>query len=327
MFVTDAQGNPVTDLTMDDFEIIEGGRAQTITAFSLVNIPIERVDRPLYSPAAIEPDVFTNHRPEGRLCVIALDEVAPDLALRTGHLLRRFIETQLAANDVAAIVYVGRGNSTYTQDFTSSRRLLLNAVDRFSGGFGARDGEFTLPLAIIAPEVEGAENRSRMRALRDRVEFHGRAARASETMLYVTASNGDVFEVLDYGGGLRSLAFDDFHAVVSAASRSNVAIYPIDPAGLANGSTFSDIQSLRRATSRAGTRLRSTPRCTPTRAVARCTRLISRRSCATTVAAAGTDSARCFRSMSSQACMSSTSRRANVGDRPTAVRDIPIWVR
>src|SRR5688572_12012259 len=215
-FVTDAQGNAVIDLTMDDFEIIEGGRPQTITAFSLVNIPIERPDRPLYSPAAIEPDVFTNHRPEGRLYVIALDEVAPDLALRTGHLLRRFIETQFAANDVAAIVYVGRGNSSHTQDFTSSRRLLLNAVDRFSGGFGARDGEFTLPSAIITPEVENPENRSRMRALRDLVEFMAGLRGRRKTMLYVTESIGDVFEVLDYGGGSKSLAFDDFHAVVSA---------------------------------------------------------------------------------------------------------------
>src|SRR5262245_26961201 len=64
-FVTDAQGNPVTNLTVDDFEIVEGGRPQTITAFRLVNIPIERGQRPLYSPTEIEPDVFTNQRPEG----------------------------------------------------------------------------------------------------------------------------------------------------------------------------------------------------------------------------------------------------------------------
>ena len=31
-FVADAQVNPVTDLTIDDFEIIENGRPQTITS-------------------------------------------------------------------------------------------------------------------------------------------------------------------------------------------------------------------------------------------------------------------------------------------------------
>ena len=37
-FVTDAEGNPVTDLSVDDFEILESGRPQTITSFAL-NIP------------------------------------------------------------------------------------------------------------------------------------------------------------------------------------------------------------------------------------------------------------------------------------------------
>src|SRR5688572_33331139 len=31
-FVTDAQGNPVTDLTADDFEILEDGRPQAVTS-------------------------------------------------------------------------------------------------------------------------------------------------------------------------------------------------------------------------------------------------------------------------------------------------------
>ena len=37
--VTDAAGNVVTDLTRDDFEILENGKPQPITSFSLVNIP------------------------------------------------------------------------------------------------------------------------------------------------------------------------------------------------------------------------------------------------------------------------------------------------
>ena len=37
--VTDARGNVVTDLTREDFEILENGKPQTITSFELVNIP------------------------------------------------------------------------------------------------------------------------------------------------------------------------------------------------------------------------------------------------------------------------------------------------
>ena len=40
--VTDAQGNLVTNLTKDDFQILEDGKPQAITSFALVNIPIER---------------------------------------------------------------------------------------------------------------------------------------------------------------------------------------------------------------------------------------------------------------------------------------------
>ena len=246
-FVTDAQGNPVIDLTADDFEILEGGRPQTIVTFSLVNIPIERSTQPLYSPTAIEPDVFTNRGPEGRLYVIALDEVAPDLALRARHVLRRFIETQFAANDVAAIVYVGRGNASHTQDFTSNRRLLLSAVDRFSGGFGAGGGNPAAPT-LVQPggsSVDSWEGRSRMRALRDLVEFMAGLRGRRKALLYVTSTIGDIFEVLDYNGGSRSLTFDDFQAVVTAATRSNVAIYPIDPAGLSmEGDLSSEIGPL-----------------------------------------------------------------------------------
>ena len=35
-------GNVVTNLTMDDFEILENGKPQTITSFGLVNIPRTR---------------------------------------------------------------------------------------------------------------------------------------------------------------------------------------------------------------------------------------------------------------------------------------------
>ena len=235
-FVTDAQGNPVTDLTIDDFELFEDGRRQTIASLSQVNIPIERVERPLFSPREIEPDVHTNSGPEGRLYVIALDEVRPDLALRTRHFLRRFIEQHFAANDVAALVYVGRGRASDAQDFTSSRRLLLNAIDKFGGGFPsdpvpASGIDLPAPGQSVNSEAEGL-TRARMRALRDLTEFMAAVRGRRKTMIYVTEQLGDVYSVLDYNGGARSIAFDDLHAAMTAATRGNVSIYPIDPRGL-----------------------------------------------------------------------------------------------
>ncbi len=72
--VTNAQGNAVTDLTVDDFEVHEDGRPQKVTAFSIVNLPIERPKRPLFTEALVEPDVQINTAAEGRIYMIVLDD-------------------------------------------------------------------------------------------------------------------------------------------------------------------------------------------------------------------------------------------------------------
>ena len=56
--------------------MFEDGKAQTISAFTLVDIPIERVDRPLFAAQPIEPDVKTNERPfDGRIYIVVLDDL------------------------------------------------------------------------------------------------------------------------------------------------------------------------------------------------------------------------------------------------------------
>src|SRR5687768_7571745 len=76
--VTDAQGNPVTDLTAADFELLEDGRAQNVTNFSLVHLPIARAERPLFAAQPIEADVQTNEQIEGRIYLIVLDDLHID---------------------------------------------------------------------------------------------------------------------------------------------------------------------------------------------------------------------------------------------------------
>ena len=45
---------------------------------------------------------------------------------------RQFIEQNLGANDLMAVIFTG-GRSQDAQEFTSNKRLLLNAVDKFMG--------------------------------------------------------------------------------------------------------------------------------------------------------------------------------------------------
>src|SRR3954463_12864474 len=61
--VTDAQGKFVRNLTRDDFQIVEDGAPQTLSAFAMVDIPVTHADPPLFAKAAIPPDVVSNGAP------------------------------------------------------------------------------------------------------------------------------------------------------------------------------------------------------------------------------------------------------------------------
>jgi VWFA-related protein len=244
--VTDAQGRIITDLTAADFEVLEDGRPQEIAAISLVNIPEARIERPLFAGAPIEPDVQANTGAEGRIYLIALDEVTGEQILRTRIFLRRFFEQHFSANDIAAVVWVGRGRASDTQDFTSNPRLLLNAVDRFQGGFSAEPP----PVAGAAAgggrptAVEEFAARSRMRSLRSLTEFMASLRGRRKALLYFSTGLGfDMFDVTDYNGGVMSLATADAHAAMTAATRGNVTIYAIDPRGLSPDAAGGDVEA------------------------------------------------------------------------------------
>ena len=102
-FVVDAQGNPVTTLTIEDFEILEDGKPQAITSFALVDIPIEKIES--VEAAAVASDVRTNQQPEGRIYLFAVDEIPGSSVPRLRYRLRQFVEQHFGPNDSAAIVY------------------------------------------------------------------------------------------------------------------------------------------------------------------------------------------------------------------------------
>ena len=217
--VTDASGNPVTNLTAEDFEIREGGARREITTFAAVNI-----EPPVPSPASdAEPDVVSNLGPPGRTYLIALDETAPDRALRTRAILRRFIEQYVGPNDLVGVALTGRGLSTSGQDFTNNQRLLLQAIDKFSGGFDES--------AVSAPV--SSNGRQLASSLRSLTEFLATMP-GRKVLLYIGEGLGgiDVDAAKDYRGGALTPAEFDAHEAIAAATRGNVTIYPIDPRGL-----------------------------------------------------------------------------------------------
>jgi len=253
--VTDQQGNFVRDLTKDDFQVFEDGKRQTISTFSLVDISIERFDRPLFSPRPIERDVQSNERPfDGRVYVMILDDlhVAPQRTARVRTAARQFIEQRLGANDLMAVIFTG-GRAQDAQEFTSNKRLLLNAVDKFTGqklesAVIARNNEYfrqrDTGLAGRVDDPDEQERvfkiRSTLTSLRQVADWFGGVHGRRKTMLFFSEGIDydltDIIRGYDAPQSAASTINADIQDAVAATARSNVSIYSIDPRGLTDGS-------------------------------------------------------------------------------------------
>ena len=244
--VFDSQGRFVNDLARDDFQVLEEGVPQDVSNFSLVNIPIERAERPLFTRNPIEPDVASNATPfEGRVYVLVLDDLqtAASRSALVRRAARQFIDQAMGANDVAAVVYTsGRGEAG--QEFTSNKRLLGASVDRFLGrklrsttlerldqyqrqrstpGQGSRIND---PLDL----ERGHDARASLDALRNISEYvdgiHGRR----KAIVYL--SEGIDYDIYDFNNRESTTIQDSMRNVIASATRANVSIYGIDPRGL-----------------------------------------------------------------------------------------------
>ena len=248
-FVTDAQGNPVTDLMAGEFEVLEDGKPQKVSAFSLVNIPIERAERPLFAGKPIEPDVQTNEHLEGRIYLLVLDDIHTDFTRtpRVKAAARRFIEQNFGTNDLAAVVYTGRSDAS--QDFTNNPRLLIQAIEKFNGR-KLRSGTIQrIESARVNPETNQLEPgddidqmdrafraRSVMNNVRKLAEFMaGVRGRRKAMLLIGEGIDYNIFEATGVLGSTASAVLLDTQDAIASATRGNVSIYAIDPRGLTVG--------------------------------------------------------------------------------------------
>ena len=133
--VVDRQGNFVRNLRKEDFQIVEDGKPQTVTAFAYVDIPVVRAEQPLFAAQPVEPDVQSNtDSGGGRLYVLILDDLHthPLRSMRVRREAKEFIDRNLGANDLAAVVHTS-GREDAAQDFTNNKRRLDEAIDKFMG--------------------------------------------------------------------------------------------------------------------------------------------------------------------------------------------------
>jgi VWFA-related protein len=250
--VTDRQGRIVRDLKKEDFQVLEDGKSQSITAFTMVDIPVEKDNRPLFATAPIEPDVKTNEKPfDGRVYVMVIDDMHTRFgrSARVKGAAKQFIERRLGANDLMAVVHTA-GPSDANQEFTNNRKLLLAAVDKTSGrkldsATVNKTNEYNRtrdmraqgdPLNDPDDAERGFNARTTLDTLRNVAEWFGSVRGRRKAILFVSEGiDYDIYDVISQTGSTHqsaSTVLDATREAIAAATRSNVAIYGIDPRGL-----------------------------------------------------------------------------------------------
>lgn len=268
--VTDQQGNFISDLKKDDFELFEDGKPQKIDTFSLVEIPVERQDRFLVLNRPVSSGVRTNRRPfDGRLYVIVLDDidVSPMRTAMVRRTARQFIEKYFGANDIGSVIYTS-GRTDAMQDFTSDAQLLTAAIDKFVGrrlrsATLERLDQYYQGLALssgMGTDTTSSDSSSSDQAAQntdpgghsrlDPMDFE-RTYRALGVMgtlknlsEYLEGVRGRRKSLLLFSEGIDYLVNDPFNNqgapdiiratqdAISAAARANVNFFTIDPRGL-----------------------------------------------------------------------------------------------
>lgn len=247
--VQDGQGRFVRDLRPEEVQVFENGKLQQVVNFSIVDMPVRRFDRPLFTERSIEPDVSSNVGTlDGRIYVLFLDDyhTATTRSVMVRRAAAQFIERNMGANDLAAVVHAS-GRQDAGQEFTSNRRLLLAAVNKFMGQklrsvTEERIDEYRRLQSMLQP----------VDTIKDPVEFerayHARTVLESLTNIskllsgvsgrrksVVLFSEGIEYDVTDFMNNASAMSLlNTTRDTVSAATRANVAFYAVDPRGLTN---------------------------------------------------------------------------------------------
>lgn len=275
--VTDAKGQFVRNLTLDDFEVQENKKPQKVDVFALVDIPLERADRPVYRPTPVEPDIITNEKEfEGRVYVLVLDanHVRPEDSALLRKVATQFVQRNVGANDIAAVVLAQTGSRDDNREFTSIKSTLIASINKFAG---EKVPSKAISVATRAGALEGTpggaldelhdplavERAAKARATLDtmqRVSTYMAGIRGRRKAL-VLFSEGLDFNTEDVMGPRSSGGFGqagsglppnpvsnntvnesmhaasiiaDMQVMFEAASRANVAVYSVDPRGVAS---------------------------------------------------------------------------------------------
>lgn len=248
--VVDERGQFIRGLTAEDFELSEDGQRQPIASLDIVEMAsasersTNRVDT--------STDVSSNAplSAPGRYFLLVLDDLHGSTfrSETVKAIARRFVETTLRENDRIALVSTS-GRTGPSHDFTTNRRSVVNAINRFSGQYGPGTTSLTgdpLPSTAGAPasptpfgmarqetpeeEEDGRIGVQVAKGLNRWVtELAGASGQAKAIVLISEGIRYDTFQVMSrYARAIE----DELKEAIASATRNNVTVYTIDPRGL-----------------------------------------------------------------------------------------------
>lgn len=268
VIVTDKAGNPVSDLTQTDFEIVEDGKPQTIESFKLVELDGGLIPGPDGPPRPIRTDLdeeLEAARDDVRLFGVFLDDyhVRLGTSMSARQQLARFIEQQLGPSDMVGLMYPLQPVSAIR--FSRNHALTSKAIQQFLG----RKYDYTPKNPIEekyayypTETVERIRNGVSLSAIEGMIVHMGTLKEGRKALLLISEGYTNMVPpqmrnqnaaIPGSGNPNRNdplagtndpnedraawLADNDIQSnlrdVFAAAARNNVAIYAIDPRGLA----------------------------------------------------------------------------------------------
>jgi VWFA-related protein len=165
VFVIDKKGNPVIDLTKDDFILYDNGKLQTITDFEkhLLARPEKKAEEKIGVTALPSPKVPSRM---DRKFILFLDidrNNMPGLA-KSRKAALHFIDTQVQPSDEVAVFAYSRFSGILVQEyFTSDHKRARDAVEKIKGlpGIGPITGA---DMTTVSGERAKAESEAKLSA-------------------------------------------------------------------------------------------------------------------------------------------------------------------
>jgi VWFA-related protein len=227
--VVDEEGRFVRDLGRGDLQVFEDGQPQTISTFAMVDIPIAgETGRPSLIPSDVTTNAGMN---QGRLFAMVLDDLNthPLRGVTVRQLAKHFVDHNLEDADRLAIITTS-GSRTVSQEFTANPVRLHAVIDRFAAHALQPTDSYEFKQTFLNAQ-------STLRSLRAVAAWLGAQTGRRKAIVFI--SEGLKFDIWNDGlnpAGVMNpdvtTLVDEMRDLVTAATRANVSIYPVDARGL-----------------------------------------------------------------------------------------------